>query len=203
MPVFILFIDTETTGLPRRRAAEHTDLDSFETCRVVEISAQLYKYTIDTDPALVLEMTHIIEPDGFTIENDSIHGITHATACFNGKPIAAVVKELAWLVTQADLLVAHNMNFDRTVLLSEMHRAGDYESLNTLSDIPTFCTMVNTKDILKITMYDDTYKYPKLTELYTWLFNRPPAVSHNALADVKTTVRCFFELLRRGYYSLA
>lgn len=46
------------------------------------------------------------------------------------------------------------------------------------------------------------FKLPTLTELHSYLFDQPFSEAHNATADVEATTRCFFELLRRGHFSL-
>ncbi len=42
------------------------------------------------------------------------------------------------------------------------------------------------------------YKPPKLQELYQKLFGTTFDNAHDAMADVKATKKCFFELIRRG-----
>src|SRR3989304_5957288 len=40
------------------------------------------------------------------------------------------------------------------------------------------------------------FKLPTLTELHSYLFNKPFGEAHNATADVEATTRCFLELIR-------
>jgi DNA polymerase III subunit epsilon len=42
------------------------------------------------------------------------------------------------------------------------------------------------------------YKWPTLEELHKKLFNQPFAGAHQALADVRACVRCYFELKQRN-----
>ena len=55
-----------------------------------------------------------------------------------------------------------------------------------------FCAIPSTNS------YYSDYKYPKLTELYTKLFGHAFSGAHDAMADIKATKECFFELKRRG-----
>jgi len=41
-------------------------------------------------------------------------------------------------------------------------------------------------------------KFPTLEELHTVLFGENFQGAHDALADVRATAKCFFELLRRN-----
>ncbi len=41
------------------------------------------------------------------------------------------------------------------------------------------------------------YKYPSLQELHKKLFNYEFEDAHNALSDIRATLKCFFELKER------
>ena len=41
------------------------------------------------------------------------------------------------------------------------------------------------------------YKWPKLTELYRFLFDKEVENAHDALGDITATMECFVELHRR------
>jgi len=42
------------------------------------------------------------------------------------------------------------------------------------------------------------YKWPKLMELHTKLFSVGFEEAHDAIADIRATAKCFFELQRLG-----
>ena len=67
---------------------------------------------------------------------------------------------------------------------------------NPLSTVKTFCTMEKTVDICKING-NYGYKFPKLQELYFYLFNENFEFAHDAMVDVKATAKCYFELKRK------
>jgi len=189
-----LFIDTETTGLPTVPRAPHTDLAAWP--RIVSVcwalysapeSQQLYRYTI-------------IRPDGFTIpkEATAVHGITTEVALQEGIALDEALAQLSQDIVARTpaLLIAHNMAFDRPVLLAEHLRASVAEQLTRL---PTFCTMFATTELSQLLpMREGHHKWPKLTELHTHLFGFPPSASHHAGADVLHCARCFFRLQELG-----
>ncbi len=57
---------------------------------------------------------------------------------------------------------------------------------------------INNKGTIKVRK---GYKSPKLEELYKFLFKEDIINAHNAAADVDATARCFFELLRQGFFN--
>jgi DNA polymerase III epsilon subunit-like protein len=98
---------------------------------------------------------------------------------------------------QADYLVGHNVDYDIKVMSME------YGRLRMISPIlrkPRICTMKSSTNYVKIPGpgLKTEYKYPKLSELYWFLFHKPLKGAHNALADVRATAECFHELRRRG-----
>lgn len=60
------------------------------------------------------------------------------------------------------------------------------------------CTMKQSVNCCKIPS-GSRYKYPTLTELHTFLFDKSFENAHDAMEDVRATLRCFIELYRRGF----
>ena len=62
----------------------------------------------------------------------------------------------------------------------------------------TYCTMKNSINLCKIEKSwpngDKYLKYPKLSELYVYLFNKEPKNTHNALVDILICMRCFCKM---------
>ncbi len=65
-----------------------------------------------------------MKPDGWVIPDDAIkiHGITNSKAFNSGIPIVRVLDKFMLAVKQADLLVAHNIDFDWKVVAAEFYR---------------------------------------------------------------------------------
>ena len=109
--------------------------------------------------------------------------------------MACFVKAIA----SADLIVAHNISFDYPVVNCELIRLGID---SRLSEVDHFCTMMSTVELCKIPGVSG-YKWPKLQELYRFLFNAEFSDAHSALADANATADCFIELSKRNLSSSA
>ena len=188
---YYLFIDTETTGLPRNRYASYTDTTNWP--RLVQI-AWLY---CDQDGKTLSSEEHIIKPEGFVIPFDAqnLHGISNERAYSEGKDLDFVLKRFSEAINASTHLVAHNLDFDFNVLGAEFVRKGIN---NRLTYLNRFCTMQGATEYCHIPGGQYEFKWPSLFELYYTLFNATFQEKHNALYDVKICAECFFELKRRG-----
>ncbi len=73
-------------------------------------------------------------------------------------------------MNRCNILVAHNINFDKKVLAAELLRLEMDEEAEEFFMTPQICTMLNTVEVCKIeTEYG--HKRPKLEELHQHLFN--------------------------------
>ncbi len=72
----------------------------------------------------------------------------------------------------------------------------------SFAEKPHFCTMKapGIMEFCKLPWGNSKtrLKWPKLKELHQILFDEPFADAHDALADVKATRRCYYELMARG-----
>lgn len=182
----ILFFDTETTGLNR------------STARIVQLAWILS----NSNGSEVSRSSMIIKPSGYSIPESAaaIHNITTAYALENGVPLKKCLKQMAELVDDVKLLVAHNISYDSSILKEEFHRAG----LNyPFGKTPVVCTMKSSTEYCELPKNSDIpgYKYPKLEELYRHLFGYDFLDAHDALADAVACKQCYFELVKRGVVS--
>lgn len=186
----IIFIDTETTGLPNTFDYQSLDINEFP--RIVQVSWII----ANSENDVIAKKNFIVKPNGFTIPTSStqIHGITNELANNSGVDIVTVVNELIKDICISDLIVGHNIEFDVNVINAEVVRLG----INfNIFDKPMFCTMVETVNVCKIPGYNG-FKYPKLQELYYYLFGNNFSGEHSSEADVTATMSCYFELEKRG-----
>ena len=167
--------DFETSGLPRGRRntkVTHETLSNFDGCRAVSLSAARFSQR----GRLIKTFDAIIRPDGFQIGEESIaiHGISNEKALSEGRPFPDVFKDfMEFIGPRTKTLVAHNAQFDTSVLQSEMLRHGI--PLEQIDDLVIRCTLE---------MYRDRFMGPiKLTKLYADIFGEEFDNAHNSLAD--------------------
>jgi DNA polymerase III epsilon subunit-like protein len=189
----ILFFDTETTGLPVNWDAPVDDLNNWP--RLVQLAWQVY----DQHHNLIEEKDFIIKPNGFSIPSDAtnIHKISNEKANELGDDLCKVLALFYKSVEQAKLLVAHNYNYDYSIMGSEFLRNGFGNILRNKEHI---CTMKSTVELCKIPGYNG-FKWPKIEELYSFLFKPTfmEGLAHNALYDTLITAECFWHIVTYGF----
>jgi len=188
--MYIVF-DTETNGLPQDYKSPSKNVDNWP--RIVEIAWAMF----EDNGKLVSDHVHIIKPDGFVIppEASKIHGITMEQAEAIGRPISAVLYEFIQDVDQCASMVGHNITFDINVIEAEIFR------MNAAWVDPKpmrVDTMLIGVEVCKIPGKFSGYKWPKLEELYKFLFNEEIKDAHSSLGDVLSTSLCYMELKNRG-----
>lgn len=179
-----LFFDTETTGL-FSRGATYKNLDEFNKARLVSIC-----WMVAQGDNIVEQYYYVIKPDGFTVppESTAIHGITHDYAQENGIYIKEVLDLLIKSIDKCTHLVAHNIKFDISIIKSELYRYGYKDSINQITTKHIICTMVKGRQFMKVR------KFPKLGELYKFLYNEDISNAHCALDDTRHCFKCFIKL---------
>ena len=144
---------------------------------------------------------HIIKlPKGLGIcpESTAIHGITNKLILSEGKDICDVLDMFIADAKKCKILIAHNLKFDKNMVIVEQIRNKYKYTLDHLRKIE-YCTMQEGKMACNIRMMNKytgrmQCKYPKLIELYKKLFNREPENLHNSLIDILVCFRCFGKL---------
>lgn len=176
--------DTETSGIDCGRNV------------ILSISWQI----LDKDLVKVDEKTHFFDwpADESCISSRAIevNGLTKERLAELGtSDKVAALQEFASVITDADLLVAHNGNFDKKFVLAEARREGvDIDMSMTMWD-----TMHRMTDFCAIPGYYGDYKWPKLIELSEALGVQTNDIDwHQSAADVEVTVRCFKTIAEKG-----
>jgi DNA polymerase-3 subunit epsilon len=138
----------------------------------------------------------IIRPDRFVIPADAVrvHGISTEMALHRGVDVRMALDALAADLPRAELLVAHNVEFDNGVVGAEFYRAG--WRANPLDALRKYCTMRETTELCQIPGGPYRWKWPTLDQLHYTLFRERLLVLHEGLADARACARCFFALLR-------
>ena len=185
-----LFFDVETTGLPPR-SANPVDFKEFDGSRVVSIAWVL------RDRHTVYSQRYTVCDPGVPDENigaEFIHGISRHIMDRYGYPIEIVLHEFMDDVRKAEILVAHNVEFDQKIVASELFRMGCPTDAHFFMNRKTLCTMKSTTNLVKAKNQYGKYKWPKLEELYKFLFKSSFDNSHHAMCDVDAMVRCYYTL---------
>lgn len=188
MTDYLLFIDTEASGLPKKWELPYSAKDNWPFC--VQVSWIIYT----KDGQKVKQEDHFIKENDFTITKSAtkIHGITQSFLLENGKSRKEVINLLSMDIAKFQpLITGHFMQFDYHMLGADFYRTGIE---NPVKKEMTFCTMLATTHLVK----NPGLKFFRLGELYQSLFNTALHDQHNALVDAKATADCFFELVKRG-----
>ena len=192
----LLFVDTETTGVVKKRKPHASDMIEAGV-RLVQVG---YMFWDTSDGGLKYGREYIIKPNGFTIpeEVSKLHGITQEIAEAQGHDLEKILRQLLIEIHVADFVIGHNAFFDTAVLGGEFIRVMDS---NPFLGKAIFDTMLASVTLCKIPG-PFGWKWPKLQELYRHLFNEEYPQTHTALDDIEHTAKCFFEMVRIGYIKL-
>jgi DNA polymerase-3 subunit alpha len=187
-----LIFDTETTGLPHNKTAPITDLDNWP--RLVQIAWQLH----DNTGRLLSQHNYIIKPDGFDIpfKSEQIHGISTKRALEEGHDLNKVLSIFNKDLTNTQLLVGHNIEFDINIIGAEFIR----QTLDTAHflSLQKLDTGIAATEFCQLTGgIGGRLKMPRLTELHEILFGHPFEDAHDASYDVAATARSFFGLIAK------
>lgn len=180
-----LIIDVETTGLPIRNGLKYGEflpydkLNLYDTSRVVQITLMLCNEKLEQ----VELKDFIIKADNFSINNSSFHGITNEISENKGVPFSEVVEVIKLYLPKVTHIIAHNLNFDISILYSELYRLNMHSVISDVKSKGMICSMKDTKNIVRST---NNYgiKDPSLKELYYFVFHKDMENAHNSKYDV-------------------
>ncbi|WP_027382352.1 3'-5' exonuclease [Epilithonimonas caeni] len=191
MKTYFLFIDTETTGIPKRWNLPYSETGNWPSA--VQVAWIIYD-----------ENAQEIERENFYIfDNDlkisskslKIHGITKEFLSKNGQERKTVLEKLSSDIKEFQpLITGHFTEFDIHTLSCDFYRAN---LENPFLKSHFYCTMLKSKDYVVNPEAD----YFRLYQLYEFLFNDTMERSHNAMVDAEMTAKCFFEIQKRGEIS--
>lgn len=189
----VLVFDTETTGLPTDRKA--SIYDTVKWPFILQLSYIIY----DTEKnAIIRYVDGLIDvPDEVVITEEStrIHGITKEMSRQKGIPIIDALQDFDCWVKSSQLIVGHNISFDKRMIIVEHIRHKIKSGFGAEIKVPQYCTMRNGANICNIVVQKPNQKpyvkFPKLSELYSKLFNEEAHGVHNAFADVLICLRCY------------
>jgi DNA polymerase III epsilon subunit-like protein len=194
----IIVFDTETSGLPKSKTI------SPNTIHLWPFIVQFSYIIFDTETNVILKSYDaIVKVKPYNvISQDSIkfHGITQEISELKGINLDKILDEFMRDLENADMIVAHNVEFDLNMLRVEMLRlGGDTENMKLCLDKKNnfYCTMQESVDLCKIEKENSRgkyYKFPTLSELHKHLFAVEPKHLHNSFHDILCTTRCFIKM---------
>jgi len=137
-------------------------------------------------------------PDGAQIEEGAkkAHGISEEDCERYGVPLMVAGSLFNQLCLQADVIVAHNLAFDRSIMKTALYRLGGKP--DRMGDLRQICTMETSTDILKLPGRFDSYKWPSLAEAYRYFTEQEIEGAHDALVDSEACLSVFRSLVERG-----
>ena len=191
----VLVFDTETTGLPPKNTpTNQTD----KSPHVIQLSWAIYNdetKEIEEEKDFIISLgTHIL----ISPESTAIHGITSELSRARGIPIEVALFDFKHAANRCGRIVAHNLEFDKNMIIVEYYRNRIFHSVFPPSE---YCTMKHGTTICKLVKtWDDgrtSAKFPKLIELYHGLFGTDipsPIGLHNAKVDVDVCLKCYVKM---------
>ncbi|WP_027379637.1 3'-5' exonuclease [Chryseobacterium daeguense] len=191
MKKYLLFIDTETTAIPKRWDLPYSETDNWPSA--VQVSWILYDETGNE----IKRENFYIDVEGLKISAGSfkVHGISKEFLSKNGHSRAFVLKKLSNDIQAYNpLITGHFTEFDIHTLSCDYYRAG---LENPFLESHFYCTMLKSTDYVLNPQAD----YLRLPQLYDFLFNEKMEPSHDAMIDAEMTAKCFFEIRKRGEIS--
>jgi len=188
---YLLFLDTETSGLPKKWGKKYTDNDNWphvlqlawiifdeEQNEVKRTNKYIYEPLIPISPA-----------------SEQIHGLTPPFLMKHGEKKKEVLRKLSHDIKKyKPQIVGHFLSFDLQVLAAEFYRSNlpfPFDGTNY------FCTLLHSKRYVR----NPNMVHLPLSLLHESLFSEIPENMHNAEKDAEITAKCYFEMIQRNELS--
>jgi len=151
------------------------------------VSYALVEYDM-IEKRITNETYELINPQAkIEAEAMAVHKITQEEV--KDKPTFDEIKDnFISILQNADLIVGHNIFYDFGVLKRELERSKYHTNY---LDLPIFDTMYYSVDVVELAKK----KMPRLEEAVAYFFGHQNATYHNALEDVKMTLKVFEKLV--------
>ena len=178
-----IVLDVETTGIPKYRGVKPFIISNFESARLIEIGYILINNTTNIIDKKVSRLIN----SNLVITNSDIHGITNEMIEEDGEPLEIVLHDLFEDLKHVDKIVAHNISFDLSIILSELYRIYNTCKLFDPTKLIGLIYLAQHVCTMKFcsNVFTEFNKYPKLIHLHKLLFpNRDMIQNHRALDDV-------------------
>lgn len=198
------FFDTETTGLV---SPNKPDLHVGQPMPVqlgFKLDSQAMR---EMSAANILIQTNTCETFGPWHVNPKaaeVTGIDNAIADSFGVHLISAMEIFLDTIELADVVVAHNIAFDKVVMRRAMKVYCDetqQEYRDPFEGKTMICTMFGAQNIVKaLPKRNGQWKWPKLEECMKHFFNESIVGAHDALVDVQATAKVFYHLHKIGAF---
>lgn len=182
----IMVLDTETTGFPLQPGLAGIFPLPRRKSTIRRRLVQLGYIVLDKESKEeLMRQSHLVKPDKtFVIPDKMVHGISHEHASQHGKSLNAVLRAFEKDLDGVECIVAHNADFDLSILGAELARAGERKLLSKVESLPIFCTGKKSMKLCNLRR-GGKLKMPKLREAYSLLVTKeqPTSKAHDALGD--------------------
>ena len=203
----ILAFDTETTGFPPRIDRSKDRVPTIEEYPYI-LQLSFVLFDADTQTIIRKYNEYVRIPDNVQIPEaaTSVNGIDKQMCNVRGLPIDHILYDFHEAYMSADIIVAHNIAFDRKMVEIEVRRNLPHipymlslfnELFNDLNDIQTVCTMAMGKNVCNLYTEKNGSRWkkpPKLAELHAHLFGNVPDNLHDALVDTTACLDCYLKM---------
>lgn len=191
MKQYFLFLDTETSGLPKKWNRKYTDSDNWpHVLQLAWIIFDKEMQEVKRSNKYIYEPLIPISPAA-----EQIHGLTPPFLMQHGEKKKEVLRKLSHDIKKYQpQIVGHFLSFDLQVLSTEFFRC---QLPIPFQELTYFCTLLHSKRYVR----NPHMVHLPLALLYETLFSATPAGIHNAEQDAALTASCYFEMIRRGELS--
>ena len=196
----ILVFDTETTGLPSDRNASIRDVTKWP--HIIQLSYILYDVDMQKTLCCVDDIIKLDDNVEISEKSIELHKITRSISNRKGILISEAINNFNMVLETADVVVAHNLSFDKKMIMVECVRLNtkQYFTNSSGKGVKEYCSMKNSVELCKIERVNSKgekyYKYPTLSELHNYLFGHYPENVHDSMADVLICLRCYYKMFK-------
>ena len=189
----VLVFDLETTGLTPKDKS-YKDLNKWPY--IVQISWIVFD--LNYIEIISIQDNIIKCPIKIPEQSTKIHKISDDISQKQGKNLDLVMDLFEKDINRCNLVIAHNIAFDKSVYIAESLRKG---KTNPFLNKTCYCTMMNNIKLCDIKARSKSgkqyTKYPKLSELHNHIFKISDISQynlHNSLVDVIICLKCYIKL---------
>jgi DNA polymerase III epsilon subunit-like protein len=209
-PKLIIVFDVETNGLiPKKNSMSISQ--NINNPYILQLSFIVYDVANMIENRVFNSYVNVDDSVMISPKITELTGITREKCKSLGNPIEDVLIEFYKEYERCDVIVAHNISFDREMINIEILRNHSKmtelgyvrpeiifnNTYNHIHNKYLFCTMLHGKSTCNIiveTSKRSYIKFPKLSELYFKLFGEVPEGLHDALVDTRVCLKCYLDL---------